>query len=227
MKCQNAKLILDEYLDGTLLTRQRDDLIHHLDTCQACQRELAELENLRHHLREMPVEPARENFAIEAIAAAAGSDAHVAQKRPGFTHWFGAGFAGALVAGLVLWGLGTIYPPMQTQSPKASFNIALYQPQKISLAFNAPADISNVTVSIELPEQFEVVGHAGRRLLSWKTNLKKGRNILTLPVVAKGEGKGVMIARLSRNKETKTLQVLLTTGKPGLSRYRVTGEKVV
>ena len=226
MKCQPVKLMFDEYLDGTLLTPQRDELVRHLDTCLACQRELAELENLRRHLREMPIEPARENFAVEAIAAAAGSDTPVVQNRPGFMHWFGAGFAGALVAGLVLWGLGTFYPTMQPQSPKASFNIALYQPQKISLAFNAPADITNVTVSIQLPQQFEVVGHAGRRLLRWKTNLKKGRNVLTLPVVAKGEGKGVMTASLSRNKETKTLQVLLTAGKPGLS-YRVTSEKVV
>jgi len=227
MYCQTVKLMFDEYLDGMLPARQRDDLVRHLDSCPACQRDLAGLETLRQGLREMPVEPARENFAIEAIAAAVGNNVPVTQDRPGFLHWFGAGFAGALVAGLVLWGLVTIYPAVQPQSPTASFNIALYQPQKISLAFNAPADISNVMVSIELPQQFEVVGHAGRRLLSWKTNLKKGRNILTLPVVAKSEGNGVMIARLSRDKETKTLQVLLTTEKPGLSHYRVTGEKVV
>jgi len=227
MKCQTVKLMFDEYLDGTLFARQRDDLVGHLDSCPACQRDLAELETLRRNLREMPVVPARENFAIEAIAAAVGNGVPVTRNRPGFMHWFGAGFAGALVAGLVLWGLVAIYPPAQPKSPTASFNIALYQPQKISLAFNAPADIRNVKVSIELPQQFEVVGHEGRRLLSWKTDLKKGRNILTLPVIATSEGRGVMIARLSRNKETKTLQVLLTTGKPGLSRYRVTSEKVV
>jgi hypothetical protein len=227
MKCQTTKLMLDEYLDGTLFAKTRDELLHHLDSCQACQRDLAELELLRDELRDMPVLPARENFASEAIAAAVGGNAADTNRRPGFMHWFGAGFAGALVAGLMLWGLVAVYPPVQPQSPKASFNIALYQPKKISLAFNAPANINNVMVSIELPQQFEVVGHAGRRVLSWKTNLKKGRNILTLPVIAKGEGKGVMVARLSRNKETKTVQVLLTTGKPGLSRYRVTSGKVV
>lgn len=227
MKCQTTKLMLDEYLDGTLFTKTRDEFVHHLDSCQACQRELAELELLRDELRDMPVLPARENFASEAMAAAIGANVPGAKGRPGFMHWFGAGFAGAMVAGLALWGLAVFYPQVQQQSPKASFSVALYQPKKISLAFNAPADISNVTVSIELPQQFEVVGHAGRRSLSWKTDLKKGRNILTLPVVAMGEGKGVMTARLSRNKETKTLQVLLTAGKPGLSRFRVTSEKVV
>jgi len=227
MKCQTTILMLDEYLDGLLPVAARDDLARHLDSCPTCQRELAELELLRDGLREMPVLPARQNFAGEAMAAAVGGTAPSPQKRPGFMHWFGAGFAGALVAGLMLWGLVTFYSPVQPQAPKASFNIALYQPKKISLAFNAPADISNVKVSIELPQQFEVVGHAGRRLLSWNTDLKKGRNILTLPVIAKGEGKGVMVARLSRNKETKTIQILLTTEKPGLSRYRVTSGKVV
>lgn len=227
MQCQNVKLMFDEYLDGTLTAQQRDELVRHFDTCPACQRDLAELEILRLNLRDMPIEPARKNFAVEAIAAATGSDAPVTQNRTGFMHWFGAGFAGALVAGLVLWGVITSHAPSIPQAPQAGFSISLYQPQKISLAFNSPADIRDVTVSIELPREFEVVGHEGRRLLSWKTNLKKGRNILTLPVVARGEGKGMMIARLSRNKQTKMLQVLLTTAKPGLSRYRVTGEKVV
>lgn len=227
MKCQTIKLMLDEYLDGTLFAKTRDELVHHLDSCQACQRDLAEIEIMRGKLREMPVPPARENFTSEAMAAAFGSNTSDVQAQPGFMHWFGAGFVGAMVAGLVLWGLATTFLPLQSHKPKASFNIALYQPQKISLAFNAPADISNVTVSIELPQQFEVVGHAGRRLLSWKTDLKKGRNVLTLPVVAKGEGKGIMVARLSRNKETKTVQVLLATRKPGLSQYRVTSEKAV
>lgn len=227
MKCQTTNLMLDEYLDGTLSVQARDELVHHLDSCQACQRDLAELEIMRGKLREMPVPPARENFASEAMAAAAGSKASGVRTQPGFMHWFGAGFVGAMVAGLALWGLVTTFRPMPPTAPKASFNVALYQPQKISLAFNAPADIKNVMVSIELPQQFEVVGHTGRRLLSWKTDLKKGRNILTLPVVAKGEGKGVMIARLSRNKETKTIQVLLATRKPGMSQYRVTSEKAV
>ena len=227
MNCQTVKLKLDEYLDAMLPVRERDELARHLESCPACQRELAELELLCDELREMPVLPARRNFASEAITAAVGGNLPDKKGRPGFMHWFGAGFAGAMVAGLALWGLAMFYPQVQQQSPKASFSVALYQPKKISLAFNAPADISNVTVSIELPQQFEVIGHAGRRSLSWKTDLKKGRNILTLPVIAMGEGKGVMTARLSRNKETKTLQVLLTTGKPGLSRYRVTSEKVV
>jgi len=227
MQCQTTKLMLDEYLDGLLTAQVRDEFVRHLGSCQACQRELAELEVLRSKLREMTVLPARENFAGEAIAAAVGRNTSVVQARPGIMHRFGAGFVGAMVAGLVLWGLATTFLPLQSPAPKASFDIALYQPKTISLAFNAPSDISNVTVSIELPNQFEVVGHAGRRMLSWKTDLKKGRNILTLPVVAKGEGTGVMIARLSRNKQTKTIQVLLATRKPGLSKSKVTSEKVV
>ncbi|MGW8247257.1 MAG: zf-HC2 domain-containing protein [Acidiferrobacterales bacterium] len=227
MQCQTFKSMLDEYLDGTLGVPVREEMVRHADSCQRCRQELKELEFLREGLREMPVLPARENFTREAFAAAVGKGVSRNKPAPGFMHWFGAGFVGAMVAGLVLWSLATTFLPSQPHPAKASFNIALYQPKKISLAFNAPADISNVTVSIELPSQFEVVGHAGRQTLSWQTNLKKGRNILTLPVVAKSEGKGVMIARLSRNKETKTLHILLTSGKPGLSQYRVTGEKVV
>lgn len=227
MQCENRQSMLDDYLDGTLEATVRDELVGHIGICTRCQQELGALEVIRGALRALPVMPARENFASEAIALAAEKGQPDSKKAPGFMHWFGAGFAGALAAGLAIWGFTLTFQLWQPQAPKAKFSIALYQPRKISLAFNAPTDVKNVTVSIELPAQFELVGHAGRQKLSWKTSLKKGRNILTLPVVARSEGEGTMIARLSRYKQVKTIEILLATDKPDLSHYRVTSEIAV
>jgi len=227
MHCNQVTHLIDDYLDGALDAGTRDILVHHVDSCAYCQGKLSAVVELKIALRDMPIAPASENFASRAIEIAAGRGVSKPQRQPGFMHWFGAGFTGALVAGLVLLGVIVIFQPSQTQQPAATFSIALHQSRNISLAFNAPNDVSDVVVSIELPEQFEVAGHEGSRNLTWKTNLKKGRNILTLPVVARSQGDGTMVARLSRNRQVKTLRILLATDKPELSQYRITSETAV
>jgi len=219
--------MLDEYRDGMLLARKRDELANHIDSCADCKKALAELELLGAALRNMKIEPPRDNFAADVVAmASGGKKSSVSANRTGNIHRFGFGIAGALAAGLLALGVVLYVPPSSHQVSEAGFSVSLYQPRKISLAFNSPADIRGVTVSVVLPKDFEVVGHEGRRSLKWTTNLKKGRNILTLPVIAKGEGKGLMVTRLSRNKETKTVQVMLTTRKSGLSGNRILNEIV-
>ena len=223
MKCNDAKYMLDDYLGNALSIPEREQLIRHTESCAGCHKELRALELLQSALRDMPVEPAREFFARQVLRNATGKQ----HRSPGFMHWFGAGFAGAMVAGLVLWGVVATFQPWQSPAPVAAFSIALNQQRSISLAFNAPKDVQGVTVSIDLPEQFEVLGHEGRRKLTWKTDLKKGRNILRLPVIAKARGKGTMVARLSRKQQVKTLHILLATETPDLSQYRITSEVAV
>jgi len=232
MQCTDVNNRFDEYLDGMLNAAERKELVSHVDFCSDCHEELAALQALRNAMRELPVEPARPNFAVEAMRAATASGNKVSGDRKSRNYadvslWFGTGFAGAMVAGLVLWGMFIGFQPVQQPAPAASFSIAVYQQKDIALAFNAPADVKGVTVSIDLPEQFELAGHQGRRQLTWTTDLKKGRNVLKLPVVAKGAGDGTMVATLSRDKQVKTLRILLTAGKPGLSQYRNTSEIAV
>lgn len=230
MQCTDAKNRFDEYLDGMLNAADRKVLFGHVDFCSDCHEELTALQALRNAMRELPVEPARPNFAAEAMRVAIGGKTagdRKSGKYPEFLLWFGTGFAGAMVASLVLWGVFFGFQPLQQPAPAASFSIAVYQQKDIALAFNAPADVKGVTVSIDLPEQFELAGHQGRRQLTWTTDLKKGRNVLKLPVIAKGNGDGTMVATLSRDKQVKTLRILLTAGKPGLSQYRNTSETAV
>lgn len=231
MQCTEAKNQFDEYLDGMLNVAGRTTLLGHVDFCSDCHEELVALQALRNAMRELPVEPPRPNFAAEAMKAATGGDITSRDRKPGkqadFMLWFGTGFAGAMVAGLVLWGVFFGFRQWQEPTPAASFNIAVYQQKNIALAFNAPSDVKGVTVSIDLPEHFELAGHEGRRQLTWTTDLKKGRNVLKLPVVASGVGDGTMVATLSRDKQVKTLRILLTAGKPGLSQYRNTSETAV
>ena len=103
MHCKDAQNLFDEYLDGMLDSRQREQLVRHTESCPDCQQELTGLESLRSALRAMPVQPARENFAAEALQAAVATGDRTERKHPGFLHWFGAGFAGAMALHLTIF----------------------------------------------------------------------------------------------------------------------------
>ena len=217
MNCDHIQQYFDEYLDGMLDTEQLVAIETHINRCSGCGAALEELRAMRHALRQMPVEPARSGFAQAALQQA--RQAHVAdttphprpavEREPFFRHWFAAGFGGAFAAGLALWAVFTVIGPFQPASDSPMFSIAMQQTRNVSLAINVPEDMDGVTLSVELPQNFEIAGHRGKQRFAWRTQLKKGRNVLTLPVVALKQGQGQLVATITRNRKSKLLRVNL------------------
>ena len=217
MSCTNHQDLFDEYLDGDLGESQSAQLLSHIEACGACQTKLEQLLVLRNALRQMPVEPARAGFAQAALRQA--RLAHAAEKSPNpqatgsrepfFRHWFVAGFGGAMAAGLALWAVFTLIGPVQSISEPPMFKLAVLETRDVNLAINVPEDMDGVTLTVELPENFEISGYHGKQQLAWQTRLKKGRNVLTLPVVAMKQGQGQLVARVAHNQKSKLLRVNL------------------
>jgi hypothetical protein len=217
MDCKDRQNHFDEYLEGTLGEVQSAGLAAHIGSCGDCMASLHQLQVLRGALRQMPVEPARSGFTQAALQRA--RQAHVvhhsprhrpdAKRQPFFGHWFAAGFGGVFAAGLVLWAVFTMIGPVQTASDVPMFNIAVQQTRNVSLAINVPEDMEGVVLSVDLPENFEISGYRGKQQLAWQTRLKKGRNVLTLPVIALKQGQGQLVARVARNQKSKLLRVNL------------------
>jgi hypothetical protein len=217
MNCNHTQQNFDEYLDGMLNAEQLAAVESHIESCSGCSAAFEQLRAMRVALRQMPVEPARSGFAQAAMQQA--RQAHVAdsppipqpaaKREPFFRHWFAAGFGGAFAAGLALWAVFTVIGPFQPASDMPMFNIAVQQTRNVSLAINVPEDMEDVTLSVELPKNFEISGYRGKQQLAWQTRLKKGRNTLTLPVVALKPGQGQLIARVARDQKSKLLRVNL------------------
>ena len=67
----------------------------------------------------------------------------------------------------------------------------------------------------------ELEGYPGRKQLSWQTSLKKGPNVLALPIRAIEHGEGELMARLNYGEKTKTFRVLLKTTADGVMHYQL------
>lgn len=217
MNCNQIQQNLDEYVDGTLDNNQLADIDLHIRSCHDCCEALEQLRVLRDALRQMPVEPARSGFAQAALMQARQVNAiqstphprPAVKREPFYRHWFAAGFGGAFAAGLALWAVFTLIGPIQPASEMPMFSIAVQQTRNVSLAINVPEEMDGVTLSVELPENFEIAGHRGKQQLAWQTRLKQGRNVLTLPVVALTQGQGQLVAKVVRNQKSKMLRVNL------------------
>jgi hypothetical protein len=156
--------------------------------------------------------------------------------RQGFMLGFGSAAAAALaiwiVAGLSpdeLPGTGNVTPqtvasvePAQAKATTAKatakertqqpvLSIALNTQKKVKLAFASSEPLQGAKITIRLPENVALVGYPGRRQLSWETNLKKGDNLLNLPVIATQVASGELVADIEYAGRVKTLRVNLET----------------
>lgn len=222
MKCTELHKYLDDYLDQTMSLAERKAVDAHIEHCVSCQQALEAHKTIRQALRSLPVEEASPDFEAKVFAAVRSH--HGAGSRH-LGNRFIAGFSTAMAASLALWFASTIYTPqlieqMPNEQAPQMINLAVNQARTVKLMFEAPTDLAEVTLSVELPENIELEGFAGQKQLVWQTNLGKGQNILALPIRATGNGQGELVAQLSYGDKTKQFHIVLKTSDDGALIYQ-------
>lgn len=222
MKCTDLQNVLDDYLDKTMSPAEQKAVDAHVEHCIPCQQALEENKTIRQALRSLPVEKASPDFEAKVFSAVS-SHYGTANGRSG--NRFTAGFATAMVASLALWFASTVYTPQliqQTPDEQAPqmINLAMNQVRTVKLMFEAPKDLAEVTLSVELPENIELEGFAGQKQLVWQTNLNQGQNVLALPIRATGNGQGELVAELSYGDKTKQFHIVVKTADDGALIYQ-------
>lgn len=224
MKCTELQKYLDDYLDDAMSVAEKKAAEAHIENCVSCQQALEQHKTVRLALRSLPVVEPTADFEAKVFAVVHG------QYSAGSGHSgnrFVAGFATAMVASLAIWFASTIYTPpvdeyaRQEQAPQ-TIKLAMNQARIVKLVFDAPTDLAEVTLSVDLPENIELEGYAGQKQLVWQTNLNKGQNILALPVMATGKGHGELVAQLSYGDKTKQFHIVLKTADDGALFYQIT-----
>lgn len=213
MKCEDINEYIDGFIDKRLIP---DDLLsfeRHVLACAECAEKLESAEALLSGLRNLPVEKPSAGFRQRVFAEVRRQHSDNHQKMHGFR--FAAGFATAAVASLAIWFVSSVYvPDVQVEQPQM-ISVSMSESRTVSLLFDSQTDIQLVSLSIDLPANFELDGYPGRRELSWNTSLKKGQNILALPIMATGYGQGKLLAKLSYGEKIQEFSVVLRTDVDG------------
>ena len=175
--------------------------MEHAGECADCQAALRALEAMR-TLRDEPT-PIVADGAIERAVDRALATAPSQRYRRGF--WTGLASGAALAAtvaamavGLWLWDSGG--GPVAVPEVRAALN----QRSNVTVALESPEALANAEVRVELRGGVELDGYAGQRELRWSTDLDRGVNQLTLPVVAIDASGGQVLVEVTHGQKRRT-----------------------
>jgi len=212
MMCDETVELLDEYIDGELSPDLRSRLAAHIAGCDSCRQELEALTRLRESLRNM-----------RAKAPPAGFTEHVLRtaRRHHMRRRAGVFAAGAAAAGLVIMLVAGLVRMMADDPPGPAViqlvEMNVLEQRTISLAFNSPAEIDNVTFILDLPEGVELSGHPHTQELVWTDALSNGRNVLQLTLLGQKKMTGTLKASIEHAGRRREFSIPLQVREAGVS----------
>jgi hypothetical protein len=205
MECRHVLTSLNDFMDGYLDPADTQAIQEHLGDCGRCGQIVASEQKFRRALRQMEVEPPDEGFADRVLAQAVGGEEHHRHWWSGFLAGGGVAVAVAMIVILGLLYRGS-HPAIQQL---AGVTLAVDVPRTVQMVVNVPQDLENSTITILLPEGVELAGYPEDRIITWTADLRKGGNLLALPVVARRTGSTTLVARVEHERKRKTFEVNL------------------
>lgn len=214
MKCEQAQQLIQDYLDELLDSGQAEKLAAHYRNCNDCAKKLTQERQFRQLLKGAPVPPPSAGFVDRALRQAVHSveKHHHVSHRQGFIKGFGS----ALVAGVALWAVVSLFPTDQaslSNGGENSISISLHESRDVKLAFFTEKAVQGATIKISLSDNIEIAGYQNRQTLEWKTDLLKGDNVLTLPIKGLQPRQGKIIAQISHKNLVKSIELKLNVKK--------------
>ena len=213
MKCNDIEKVVDEYLDNQMPSKQQQMIDDHMCSCDSCKQFYADARRVKQMLNDLPVEQPAAGFEQRLFETVKRQYPKPAQ------HHFKAGFATAVAASLAIWFAASVFVPEVGEPTQDVVSIGLAETRDLKLVFTSVEDIQLASMQIELPDNIELLGYPGQKMLAWKTRLDKGQNVLTLPVQALGKVQGELVAKVDYGDKQKTYRLLLKTANGGALNY--------
>jgi len=97
----------------------------------------------------------------------------------------------------------------QKESDIPQVTMQLNEVKAVNLVFNTPEAFADATISMTVPDNFEIDGYGETKVLSWNTSLKKGQNLLSLPLIPISAEQGELVAVISFKDQQKVFKIKL------------------
>ncbi len=200
----NLDLYIDHELDGSLMMRFEE----HANQCSRCSKMVTQEQNVRRALRSIPVPMPKSEFFDQALSRTATMTQKHDRQR-----WLLTGFGSAVAAGLVGWmilGQPANDPATVDQVPIAGLTVTIGTPKTIRFSITSAVELTDANLVVILPAGIEVVGFDLQSEIEWTTTIKKGPNILELPIVVLSGTGGTIFARVEHENRTKSFEFTIS-----------------
>jgi len=210
MNCKISLNLVDDYLGGYLDEPTRQALEEHLEQCTSCQARFAQDKALRQRMQAQLVAQPKANFADRMLHGAVEHHQHKTRH-----HWSFIG--GAIAASVVIAVTSFVLRFAAPQPEMARQTLALNQVTRVALALDSREELKGATITLQLPDNVELKGFPGQRMISWKTDINRGTNLLALPVMGVARKNGLLVARLQYGNKSKEYKVELNVKNPDVN----------
>lgn len=235
MNCEQVRESISGYVDDNLSGILCQAIDNHIKRCGYCAIVLEQEQQLVQELADLPAPEPRVGFFEQALAGT--FEFHDAQFSNRALHFMSA--AACVLAGVLLtvavqkMGFmpfsnadlpqgGNIETPLsQRVAPANAVELTVVDNQQldIHLQVSVNNDIDDATMVIEVPQALQIVGFEDVNVLQWQVALKKGKNVLALPVKARRQFYrdhiSHLVARLSTDKLQKDFDIKVTIKSSG------------
>lgn len=125
--------------------------------------------------------------------------------------WIGAA-AGAAVALVAAFLFFSFYQPATKDT---GITLALYEMRDIDVLIDSDRDLNGATIRIAVTGGVALDGFDNEHIVDWQADLKRGSNMLSLPVIARKLGAGQLVAIVEHDGRTRTVTIDLSVNDKG------------
>jgi hypothetical protein len=174
----------------------------HVAACDDCQAALRALDALLPLRQE--VAPVADEATVERAIDRALTAGPAQVYRRGF--WGGMISGAAIAATVAAVAIGIWLSSGGDPAPVAvpEVRMALNERHDVTVTLESPERLANAEVRVELRGAVALDGYAGQRELRWSTDLDRGVNQLTLPVVAIDATGGQVLVEVTHGDKRRT-----------------------
>jgi hypothetical protein len=206
MKCEDVLSILQTTGAGTEAARRAAN--EHLADCEDCRNAVHALAVLRAD-RALPLPPVGEGaFARAMHAAATLRDRPQRARAPRTWFWLGAASGAAIAAGIaaaVIVMRAPVAPPPASGAPAVT--LAVNETRDVSVAVRSAEPLADAEIRVTLTGEIALQGFEEQREVRWRTNLDRGVNQLTLPLIAVGVSGGQVVVEVQHRDKRRSFVV--------------------
>lgn len=204
MNCEDA---VEELQSAT--GPAREAVLRHVAECEACRAASQAITALAAE-RAVTAPRLAEGAFERALRRAVQPPQRMTPNHRGF--WLGTAVGGALAAGVAV-AVAVWWPQPGTPSAAANpqVRLALHEVRPVNVSLDSLESLQGAEIHVVLTGAIALEGYAEQRELRWVTDLDRGVNQLTLPLVALGPNGGQVMVEVKHGDKRRAFVVDVQT----------------
>ncbi len=218
MDCEQTQTLLNDFVDGTLPLLQTKAVRQHCASCESCSRFLSVLQRQIAALQSLPVPQVSTGFEKFVVKHAIEDANEIVRQNNRLDKRVYKFAVAAVIVGLVL-GISLINTRKVSDTMEHMVNVDS-KIHTIKVAIDSEKALDGVSLRVELSDNLELAGFGNKRQINWTARLRKGVNVISLPIIGIAQGEGDITTSIRLNGKEKIVRIKTQFKLPDTGLYK-------